>query len=298
MTHKKYVPYLFIGPALLMVLVFIYYPVIMNFYYSFHKLSTYSESITYVGWANYTQLFTEPTLVTMLLNVLRYMVISIICQVLGGTLFALMLESRSLGRMSSFYRNVLFIPSLISMTAIGIMFRSIYRPDNGLLNEAIRAITGMTKNEWNLAWLGDENIAIYAVIFISQWQSIGYIAMLMTVALQKIPEELYESADIDGASAVQRALHISLPQAKEQMLLCLVITCIGSFQVMTEIYVTTSGGPGTATMTPALFIYLQAFKHDALGYACAAAVVLFFITMATSVLQLRIGRSGSDASYN
>ncbi len=297
MAYKRHTPYIFIAPALLLVLVFVYYPVIMNFYYSFHKLSTYSESIEFVGWANFTKLFAEPTLYTMCINVLKYMVISIICQVFGGTLFAIMLESRSLGKMSSFYRNMLFIPSLISMTAIGIMFRQIYRPDNGLINEIIRAVTGMTKADWSFPWLGDENVTIYAVIFISQWQSIGYIAMLMTVALQKIPEELYESAAIDGANAVQRAWHISLPQAREQFLLCIIITCIGSFQVMTEVYITTSGGPGTATMTPALFIYLQAFKHDAMGYAAAGAVMLFLITMLTSLVQLRVGRSGSENSY-
>lgn len=290
MRTKKTTPYLYMLPGCAMVLVFVYIPVIANCVYSFFRLSSYSAGMKFVGLDNYIRFFHNESLGIMLRNNLLYCVISLIVQVGFGTVIALLLESKlASSRFRNAFRNIYYIPALISLTAVGLMFTFIYEPNLGLLNSAFKALglTSMTQS-----WLGDSKIAIYCIIAMSQWQYTGYITLLMIVAFQNVSPDYIEAASIDGAGPVRRAISVVLPLAKEQLLVCSIITVIGAFKLFTEVYSTTAGGPGNSTQVLGLFLYQNAFLHDDLGMAAVTGVFIFVITMVLSVIQLKVSRSG------
>lgn len=290
MRKKKTTPYLYMLPGCAMVLVFVYIPVIANCVYSFFRLSSYSAGMKFVGLDNYIRFFHNESLGIMLRNNLLYCVISLIVQVGFGTVIALLLESKlASSRFRNAFRNIYYIPALISLTAVGLMFTFIYEPNLGLLNSAFKALglTSMTQS-----WLGDSKIAIYCIIAMSQWQYTGYITLLMVVAFQNVSPDYIEAASIDGAGPVRRAISVVLPLAKEQLLVCSIITVIGAFKLFTEVYSTTAGGPGNSTQVLGLFLYQNAFLHDDLGMAAVTGVFIFVITMVLSVIQLKVSRSG------
>ena len=290
MRTKKTTPYLYMLPGCAMVLVFVYIPVIANCVYSFFRLSSYSAGMKFVGLDNYIRFFHNESLGIMLRNNLLYCVISLIVQVGFGTVIALLLESKlASSRFRNAFRNIYYIQALISLTAVGLMFTFIYEPNLGLLNSAFKALglTSMTQS-----WLGDSKIAIYCIIAMSQWQYTGYITLLMVVAFQNVSPDYIEAASIDGAGPVRRAISVVLPLAKEQLLVCSIITVIGAFKLFTEVYSTTAGGPGNSTQVLGLFLYQNAFLHDDLGMAAVTGVFIFVITMVLSVIQLKVSRSG------
>ena len=290
MRTTKTTPYLYMLPGCAMVLVFVYIPVIANCVYSFFRLSSYSAGMKFVGLDNYIRFFHNESLGIMLRNNLLYCVISLIVQVGFGTVIALLLESKlASSRFRNAFRNIYYIPALISLTAVGLMFTFIYEPNLGLLNSAFKALglTSMTQS-----WLGDSKIAIYCIIAMSQWQYTGYITLLMVVAFQNVSPDYIEAASIDGAGPVRRAISVVLPLAKEQLLVCSIITVIGAFKLFTEVYSTTAGGPGNSTQVLGLFLYQNAFLHDDLGMAAVTGVFIFVITMVLSVIQLKVSRSG------
>lgn len=290
MRTKKTTPYLYMLPGCAMVLVFVYIPVIANCVYSFFRLSSYSAEMKFVGLDNYIRFFHNESLGIMLRNNLLYCVISLIVQVGFGTVIALLLESKlASSRFRNAFRNIYYIPALISLTAVGLMFTFIYEPNLGLLNSAFKALglTSMTQS-----WLGDSKIAIYCIIAMSQWQYTGYITLLMVVAFQNVSPDYIEAASIDGAGPVRRAISVVLPLAKEQLLVCSIITVIGAFKLFTEVYSTTAGGPGNSTQVLGLFLYQNAFLHDDLGMAAVTGVFIFVITMVLSVIQLKVTKSG------
>ncbi len=290
MRTKKTTPYLYMLPGCAMVLVFVYIPVIANCVYSFFRLSSYSAGMKFVGLDNYIRFFHNESLGIMLRNNLLYCVISLIVQVGFGTVIALLLESKlASSRFRNAFRNIYYVPALISLTAVGLMFTFIYEPNLGLLNSAFKALglTSMTQS-----WLGDSKIAIYCIIAMSQWQYTGYITLLMVVAFQNVSPDYIEAASIDGAGPVRRAISVVLPLAKEQLLVCSIITVIGAFKLFTEVYSTTAGGPGNSTQVLGLFLYQNAFLHDDLGMAAVTGVFIFVITMVLSVIQLKVSRSG------
>lgn len=290
MKTKKYTPYLYMLPGVLMVLFFVYIPVLMNIGYSFFRLSSYSSGATFVGIDNYKRLFSDQVFPIMLKNNIAYCVISLIVQVGFGTVLALILESSAIGdRFKSFFRNLYYIPALISLTAVGLMFTFIYEPNIGFINNLLRAFELPT-----YGWLGDSKLAIYCVIAMSQWQFTGYITLLMVVAFQNVPQDYLEAAAIDGAGPIRRAISIMIPQAKEQLLVCTIITVIGAFKLYTEVYATTGGGPGNSSQVMGLFLYQQAFLHDDLGMAAVTGVFIFAITVTLSIIQIRVTRSGQD----
>ncbi len=290
MKTKKHTPYLYMLPGVLMVLFFVYIPVLMNIGYSFFRLSSYSSGATFVGIDNYKRLFSDQVFPIMLKNNIAYCVISLIVQVGFGTVLALILESSTIGdRFKSFFRNLYYIPALISLTAVGLMFTFIYEPNIGFINNLLRAFELPT-----YGWLGDSKLAIYCVIAMSQWQFTGYITLLMVVAFQNVPQDYLEAAAIDGAGPIRRAISIMIPQAKEQLLVCTIITVIGAFKLYTEVYATTGGGPGNSSQVMGLFLYQQAFLHDDLGMAAVTGVFIFAITVTLSIIQIRVTRSGQD----
>lgn len=288
MKTKKRTPYLYMLPGVFMVLFFVYIPVCMNIVYSFFRLSSYSAGQTFVGFDNYKRFFSDQVFPIILKNNIAYCLISLLVQVGFGTVLALILESNAIGtRAKNFFRNLYYVPALISLTAVGLMFTFIYEPNIGFINNLLKAFGFPT-----YGWLGDSKMAIYCIIAMSQWQFTGYITLLMVVAFQNVPQEYLEAAAIDGAGPLRRAVSIMIPQAKEQLLVCTIITIIGAFKLYTEVYATTSGGPGNSSQVLGLFLYQQAFLHDDLGMAAVTGVFIFVITVTLAVIQIKVTNSG------
>ncbi len=281
---------MFMFPALAIILVFIYVPIIENFIYSLYSWSSFSPDKLFVGVENYLRLFADPIFYKALSNNALYGIISLVFQVGLGLIFAAILEERAFRKHESFFRSIYFLPSVISITVIGLLFQLIYDPTIGLLNQSLIAV-GL--EDFTHAWLGEKDTAIYSVIAVSQWQSIGYIMLLFIVSIQKISESIYESALIDGANAIQKFWYITVPQVKGTIVLASILTIIGAFKVFDEVYVMTSGGPGRATEVLASFLYRSGFRNDEMGYASAIATVIFFITFIITLIQLKV----SDKKY-
>ncbi len=285
-------PVLFVLPSVLLLGVFMYYPLVQNFVYSFFRFSAFSSSKVFIGFQNYTHLLKDDIVITALRNNLRYAIVSVIFQVCFGLVLAAILEDRAFRRVSPLFRTMFFIPVTISISVICLLFGFIYRPMDGLLNQFLSLI-GL--DVLTRPWLGSAKTAIWATIAVSQWQSIGYVMMLFIVAIQKIPEELYEAAEIDGATKIRRFFAITLPQVKEMFFVTTLITVTGSVMVFNEPYILTQGGgPGTSSITIAVHMYQSGFFKDMMGYASTLAVVIFLISIILGILQLAVFKSGED----
>lgn len=291
MYRNKKIALFFMLPAVIFVALFIYYPIIQNFFYSLFRWSSFSTEKIFVGLDYYRRLFKDPVFYIALKNNTLYAVISIIIQVGLGVIIASILEEKVFRKYQGFFRTTFFIPAVISITVVGLLWQLIYNPNMGLLNALLQSIglENLTR-----AWLGDAKTAIFAVIATSQWQYTGYIMLLFLIAIQKIPEELYESAMLDGANAFTKFIYITIPQVSDTILVSTIITLIGGFKVFDEVYVMTAGGPGRATEVLASYLYRAGFRNDEMGYAATIATVIFVITFVTTLIQLKVSKSTTE----
>jgi raffinose/stachyose/melibiose transport system permease protein len=293
MSRKKMkiIPILFLLPSILFLTTFVYVPLIQNFYNSFFDFSVFSPTKTFVGWDNFKILFTDKVISVALLNNFKYAIISVALQVGLALVLAYILEDKVFGRVAPFFRVVYFMPVMISISVIALLFGFVYNPQMGLLNSFLELIGLESIAE---VWLGNSTTAIYAVIAMSQWQSIGFIMMLFIVAIQKIPKELYEAADIDGAGKIRKFFSVTVPQVKEAIFVNTLITITGSMLVFNEPYILTNGGPGFSSMTMSVHMYQEGFVKDNMGYASALAVIIFVMTAILAIVQIRLSRTGRD----
>lgn len=290
-TRARTFNVLYIAPALALIGLFVYYPLVANVGFSFFRFSAGSGDMQFVGLENFIRLFSDPVIATALGNNTLYAVVSIVFQVIGGLVVAAWLTHLLGPRMGAFLRSVYFIPAVISMTVIALLFTFVFDARGGLLNAFLELI-GL--GGLQTAWLADVDTAMGAVISVSQWQSIGYVCMLYVVALQQIPVELYEAASLDGAGRVRQFWHVTVPQAKEMIFVAMILTVSGAFTVFNEPYILTRGGPGNTTQVLATYMYNQGFFQNQMGYASAIATLIFVITLVLSVIQLVSFRTGKD----
>lgn len=285
--RRNWIPYIFLIPAVAVMLVFVYIPVIENFIFSLYRWSALNPVWHFVGLSNYGKLFQDSIFWHSLLNNVFYAVISVGIQVFGALVLAAMLEADVFPTyVSSFFRTALFLPSVLTITVIGFTWQLIYSPSIGLANQLLSSLGlgGLTH-----AWIGNQSTAIFAIIGVSQWQWTGYIMVLLIVAIQAIPAELYEAARIDGANGIQQFFHVTAPGVRETTLVMLVITVIGAFKVFDIVWVMTQGGPSHASEVLGTYLYSSGFRNDAMGYASSIATIIFVITLILSFVQLRVG---------
>lgn len=291
LSRIKIVPLLFILPSVLFMGIFIYIPLVQNFYNSFFDFNVFSSEKEFIGFGAFSQLLQDEVILTALANNIKYAIISVVFQVFFALALAAVLEDKLFRRFAPALRVIYFIPVMVSISVIALLFSFIYNPQMGLLNSFLELI-GLE----NLAipWLGNAEAAIYAVIAMSQWQSIGFITMLFIVAIQKIPNELYEAADIDGAGKIRKFFSITVPQVKETMFVNLLITVTGSMLVFNEPYILTNGGPGFSSTTLAVHMYQLGFVKDDMGYASAVATLIFAVTAVFALIQIKVSGTGKE----
>ena len=191
---------LFLAPVTIGLLVFVYYPLIQTIIGSLYKWVSYSPDRKWVGIANYLAIFQKKGFLRILFNNTIYAILSVVCQVGLAMVMAACLEEIFMRKFQKFFRTVLFIPSLISMSVIGLLCKCIFNPNTGPLNQLLVQVFHVQNQP---GWLVDASLAIFCCIFISQWQNVGYCMLLDLIGIQKIPQEIHDAALIDGASSVK-----------------------------------------------------------------------------------------------
>lgn len=275
---------LYLAPALISIIIFLYIPIVINFINSLYEWGALSPKKSFIGIDNYTRMVHDEVFWTSIGNNIIFIVTSLIFQIGISLIIAALLEEKFMRRFQNLFRTIYFVPSLLMATVVGIVFKMIYSPSLGLVNPFLKAL-GV--NTANIDLLGNASSAIYAISAMSQWQFIGYNVILFLVAIQSIPEELYEAAVIDGAGPLKRFIHVTLPQVKDSVIINSIIVFTGAVRVFDEVFVTTNGGPGTSTETLATYLYRMGFKNDQMGYASAIAFMIFIITFIIGIFQMK-----------
>ena len=284
---KSLVPYLYVLPVVALMGTFVYFPMFQNFYYLFHKFSVFSRTFEFIGLGNIQTMISDPVIGTALWNNVLYCIFSVLFQVFLSLIVASILEDKLFHRIATPLRSMFFLPVLISMTVVALLFTQIYTP-KGLINSFINLFGGAIKT----GWLGRTDTAIYSTIAMSQWHSMGYTIMLYIVAIQKIPAEMYEAAEIDGANRVQRFFAVTMPQVREMLFVTMVTTVSGAFLVFNDVCILTKGGPGNSSVTLAVYMYNMAFTQDRMGYASSIAILMLIICLLLAFIQKQGLRSG------
>ncbi|MCI8579472.1 MAG: sugar ABC transporter permease [Dorea sp.] len=282
---------IYMAPAMIVILIFLYLPIILNFMNSLYKWGAMTTDVSYVGFKYYKELLQDETIRIAIKNNLVFAVMSVACQIGLSLVVAAVLESKFLRRWQSVFRTIYFIPSLLMVTVTGITFKMLYSPSIGLINPLLEAIGIGTSN---IDILGNAKSAIFGVAAASQWQYIGYTVVLFIVAMQSISDDIYEAAEIDRANAIQKFFRITVPLMKDTVMINMIIVITGAVRVYDEVYVMTSGGPGRATQTLATYLYQVGFKNDQMGYASAIAFFVFVVTFVLGLFQMKGYDLGED----
>lgn len=288
---SKKTAFIYLVPAMIVILVFLYLPIILNFMNSLYEWGAVSKDVTWIGIENYKELLQDETIRIAIKNNLIFMIMSIVCQIGVSLVIAAVLENKFMRRWQSIFRTIYFIPSLLMITVTGITFKMLYSPTIGLINPLLELFGIDTSN---IDILGNPESAIFGVAGASQWQFIGYTVVLFIVAMQNISDDIYEAAEIDGASGIQRFFRITVPLMKDTILINMIIVVTGAFRVYDEVYVMTNGGPGRSTQTLATYLYQVGFENDRMGYASAIAFFVFIITFILGLFQMKGYDLGED----
>ena len=279
----------FITPALALIGVFFFLPVVGGLLISLTDFDVYAigtpGTARFIGFQNYLRTLANPEFWGALKNTLYFVLVGGPLSVIVSLGAALLLNAR-LVRFKSFFRTVYFAPVVTTIVAVAIVWRYLYHPHYGLLNYMLGGI-----GVGPIDWLGDRRWAMPAIILLSIWKNFGYNMLIFVAGLQSIPEELYEAAAVDGAPAWKRFLHVTMPGLAPTFLFVAVTTMIGYFQLFAEPYVMTQGGPLRSTTSIVLLMYEQGFRWWRIGIASAIAFILLAITLAGTLIQLRLQRT-------
>jgi multiple sugar transport system permease protein len=272
---------LFVSPMFVGLLAFTIYPLLASFYYSLTDY-TILQPPSFVGLDNYTLLFNDAEFTTSIGNTLWMVVVALPIGLVFNFLVALLLNMRLKGL--AFFRTVFYLPTIVPAVATGILWLWILNPQYGLANTLLRVV-GID----GPGWLSDPAWAKPSFVLIGLWTG-GNAILIYLAGLQDVPPELYEAAELDGAGAVSRTRHVTLPMVTPVIFFNLVTGLIAYFQYFTQAYVITVqrdggvGGPADSTLFYSLYLYQNAFNYFKMGYASAQAWILFLITLVCTVI--------------
>ncbi len=285
MRHRPLTAWLLVLPALAVFAFYITYPLIHTLILSAYSWSALNPAKTFEGMGNYAELVHDPTLRTALWNNLLWIILSLVLQLPLAMLLAVGIGSAL--RRHRILRTVFFSPLIVPAVAVGLIWTLFYDPNFGALNALLESLRldGLVRG-----WLGDPRLATPCIIAVSCWRYTGFHMMILLAGLQAIPEDIYEAARIDGASAWRTFRHITLPLMKRIMLVDALLISVGSVKIFDLIWVMTEGGPNHASEVLATYMYRSAFSDDRMGYSAAIATVMLALTLIATVVYLRLTR--------
>ena len=283
--RKQWSAYLFLAPTMILFGIFTVAAVIYAFYLSFHEWNILEPAKPFVGLDNYSRLLGDERFGGAIVNTLYYTAASVPLTMGLGLLIALLLNNQIRAR--GFFRTLFYLPVVTPLVIAAIIWKWVYNGDFGLLNYYLIQLGVIDEP---LLWLADPNLAMPAVIITSVWKSVGFSMVVYLAGLQSIPEDFYDAAKVDGAVGWQRLKDITIPLLSSTTLFLAVVSVLGAFQVFTEIFIMTNGGPLGRTTTIVYHIYQTAFKFFDMGYASAMAFGMFAMMFAFTLVQLRVMR--------
>lgn len=281
--EPRRVGYLYVLPGLLLYAAFVLAPFGHTFWISFHAWDGITPS-TWVGLDNYERVFTDPQVRETFVHALVLIGFYALLPLALGLLLAALL-SRMRVRGISIFRAVLFLPQVVALVSVGIVWRWILAPD-GPLNEALR---GVGLGSAARAWLGDFSWALPSVGLVGTWVMFGLAMVLLLAGVQKIPTSLYDAARVDGAGPLREFLVVTLPALRNEIVVVLVLTTTTALRSFDLVYVMTSGGPGTTTSVPSYRLYTAAFQTGEAGLGAAIGIVLAIAIFLIAFAVTRIG---------
>ena len=284
--------WLLAGPALLVIGVFFFVPVLAAFAMSLTDFDLYAlasiNNLRFVGLANYVELMHTPLFWKALGNTLYFVIVGVPLSIAASLGAALLLNAR-LAWARPLFRTAFFAPVVTSMVAVAVIWRYLYHTRYGFINYVFD-LAGLAPADW----LGDPRLAMPAIILFAVWKNFGYNMIIFVAALQSIPGDLYEAAELDGAGAWSLLRHITLPALAPTMFMVSLLTMAGYFQLFAEPYVMTEGGPLQSTVSVLYLMYEQGFKWWNLGTATAVAFVLFALMFLVTLVQLKFAGRGLE----
>jgi ABC-type sugar transport system permease subunit len=279
--------YLLVAPYLLFLVVFYFFPLIVNVILSFtnYDLSTAS----FIGIKNFLNILKDKFFLLALRNTLFYTFFSLALSMGFGLVFAVILNQKIWG--TRFYRTCFFLPHVTSMVAVSMIWLWMYEPAFGIFNR-ILAVLGLPKQ----AWLVNPALALPCLVAMNIWKTTGYNMVVYLAGLQGIPNELYQAATIDGASELQKFFTITFPMLQPVHFFLVITGLVLNINVFEQVNVMTKGGPRHATTTLVHQVYIRAFGDYLVGYAAAIALVLLLILVLITLVNFRLGKQGYDIS--
>ncbi|MEG0911787.1 MAG: sugar ABC transporter permease [Ruthenibacterium sp.] len=290
-SHKEAMQgILYVLPSFILILTFSLIPIIMNVYFSFTKYNILQPA-KWVGMANYVRMFQDEYVWASLKNTAVFTFVTVPVQTILSLVLAAVIAELFRNKFGNFVKSSLFVPVIASAVLVGTLWAIILSP-SGAANSIIEAMGGKSVN-----WLGGKNTALLSVCIATVWKNVGYFLVIYFAGIMDIPRSLYEAAEVDGATAVQKFFRITLPSLSSVTFLVVTLGTIWSFQVFDMVYTMTGGGPGLSTVTLVLTIYNTAFKEYNMGYASAIALLMFVFVLLISGGQklLLRGGKGEDA---
>jgi multiple sugar transport system permease protein len=277
--------YLFVAPGILIFSVFTFGAFAFAIWLTFRRWSIIEPEKPWVGTQNYEDLLRDERFHQAVFNTVYFTGAAVPLTMAIGLVLALLLNQPLRGR--ALLRTAYYLPVVTPFVVAAILWKWLYNGEYGLINFYLLRANLV---EEPLLWLSSKTLAMPAVIMMTVWAGVGFSMVVYLAGLQAIPEELYESAKLDGAGTLARLRHITIPMLRPSTLFLAVLGIIGSLQVFTQIFVMTSGGPVSRTTTMVYYLYLWGFKYYDMGYASTLAIVLFVMLLVFTALQLRLIR--------
>ena len=275
--------WVFVLPSLILIIAFVFYPMIQAFITSFQTGA--GNNLDWTGIANYKRLLTDTTFKKALGNTVLYLVIQVPIMIFLALVISSMLNDKRL-KAKGFFRTAIFLPCVTSLVAYSIIFKSLFATD-GFINAFLMKIHVL---EEPIAWITDPVFATILIIRAITWRWTGYNMVFYLSGLQGIDDSIYEAADIDGATSVQKFFRITLPMLKPIILFTTINSTIGTLQLFDEPMNITQGGPANATITISQYIYNILFKYSPdFGYAAAVSYVIVVLIVVLSFIQMKVG---------
>ncbi|UOQ86306.1 carbohydrate ABC transporter permease [Gracilibacillus salinarum] len=286
---SKWTPFLFIGPAVVLLIIFSFIPILIAFGISFTDtnligLANWSK-INLIGFDNYADLFSDEKFLESIGNTIFYVIIGVPLAVGSSFMIAFLLNLVG-SWLASTFRVIYYVPSVTNIVAIAVVWGFLYNQEYGLFNYLLSLV-----DIDNVPWLEDPLVAKLSLILLAVWKSNGVSMLIFLAALQAIPRVYYEAADIDGANRWQKLIKITIPSMSFATFFVTVTTLIGWLQFFEEPFVMTEGGPLNGTNSIALFIYQEGFQYNEFGYGAAASFILFAIIIVATLIQFKFRKS-------
>ncbi len=290
MSNKKQnnkIAYLFLSPALILFLLFNVIPIIYSFYLSTIKWDGFSANKKFVGIKNYINIFKNPEFYKSLYITIIYTILVTIGSIIIGMILASLLNKDVKGK--TIFRTAYFIPVVTATAAAGVVWKYMLDPSQGIVNKFLNHMQLPS-----IPWLTHPFWVIISISLVGIWKRIGFNMIIYLSAMQSIPNSLYESADIDGATKFGKFKYVSVPLLRPTTLLLIIMSFIDSFQVFDQVYIMTNGGPMGASDVLGLYMYREGFSVGNVGYASAVGWVIFIFIFLATIIQFKISNKGGE----